>query len=102
MHQFVDITGATNKNVLDVLAQMQVDNFLETREKAIAGSTIKSAGFWPVGLSGNIPEVAWRMSVQTADAETETHVDRYQHGIKGRPAATATWTAFQKPLPRRS
>lgn len=100
LHQFVDVTGATNKPVLDTLAQIYADEYLEKRDKAIVGFTMRWVGFWPVAISGNTPEVSWRMSVQEGEAETESHVDRYQHGIKGRPAAVATWTAFQKPIPK--
>lgn len=100
LRQYIDITGATNKGVLDILAKMNADEYLEKRTSALEGATLKWAGFHPIALSGTIPEVAWRFSNQTGEAETETHVNRYQHGIKGRPAAVATWTAFQKPLPK--
>lgn len=99
--QFIDITGATNKPVLDVLAKMNAEEYLEKRDKALEGATIKAAGFHPVAPSGVIPEVAWRFSQQDGpEAETEVHVNRYQHGIRGRMAALATWSAFQKPLPK--
>lgn len=98
--QYIDITGATNKPVLDVLAKISAEEFLEKRDKAIEGGMLRWAGFYPIALSGVVPEVSWRFSRETPEAETITHVNTYQHGIKGRPAALTTWTVYQKPLPK--
>ena len=98
MRQYIDVNGSTNREALDTLARIEAEAFIEKATRAVAGSTLRFAGTWPVACSGEVPEVTFKVSVQDSpQAETVILTNKFHRSIEGRPPAVATWTAFQKP-----
>jgi hypothetical protein len=99
--QFIAINGATNKKALDTLSEMQAQQYLSKAEKPIAGGQFNFIGFWPLTVCGTRPEVVFKLSLQDPpEATTISSVNRFMHGIEGRPPAVATQSAHMKPFPR--
>lgn len=97
--QWISITGETNRAALDLHSETIIKEYLEKREKPLSGDAFGFIGFHAIKLSGEVPEVTFKISLQEPDATTETVVNQFQHGIGGRGPATATWTSFFKPVP---
>lgn len=96
--QYVTYNGETNKRALDFLAKQTAEEFLDKRQKALAGRDFLFAGFHPILPSGQIPQVTFKISLQDPpDGTTETVVEKYNRGIAGSRPAIATWPADRTP-----
>jgi hypothetical protein len=100
LRQYVSIDGTTNKDALDRIAEISANEYLAKNERPLSGTTMTIVGFHKVLVSGQVPEVTFKGSIESPDATTEFVFNRFQHGIAGRPPAYATWTVFQKPIRR--